>query len=317
MRSSSRPSISEMSLNGGRSAVAADPDKAAIAQDRDAIADLVDLVDEMGDEDDRKPSAFELAHDAEKEFGLFRVEARGRLVEDEDPRVLFERARDRHQLLNGDRIGAEGTFDVDVDAEPLEPFLGAFARLAPRDQAEPARLPAERQVLRHRHRRDEIDFLVDRADAERARLPRSVDLDGVAVQANFALVPAQGAGHDLDQRRLAGAVLAHQRMDLAGIDPEIDAVERANARKGLGDADHLDSRRGGFAHLATFVWTCFGRRRHETPAPADASASRVQTEAVRRRRAKGSAARQLAGVAAVCRSEGITIHLGRSFLSFR
>ena len=272
----------------------------------------------MGDEDDRESAALELAHDPEKQLGLFRIEARGRLVEHEDPRVLLERARDRHQLLNGDRIRAERTFDVDIDIEPLQPFLGSLARPAPGDQAKPARLPAEGQVFRHRHRRYEIDFLIDRSDAERTRLPRSADLDRVAVEANLAPVPAQGAGHDLDQRRLAGAVLAHQRVDLAGIDPEIDALERPNARKGLGDADHFNSRRGGFAHPAPpSSGHVFGRKRRTTPAPADASASRLQTEAVRRRGAKGSDARQLAGVAAVCRSEGITIHFGSSFLSFR
>ena len=106
-----------------------------------------------------------------------------------------------------------------------------LARLAPRDQPEPARLAAERQVLGHRHRRDEIDFLIDRADAERPRLAGRADLDRVAVEADLALVAAQGAGHDLDQRRLAGAVLAHQRVDFAGLDPE-DRRPRAPARPG-------------------------------------------------------------------------------------
>ena len=81
---------------------------------------------------------------------------------------------------------------------------------APRqsNEPEPARLAAERQVLGHRHRRNEVDFLVDRADAEGLRLACRTDLDRAAVQTDLAPVAAQGAGQDLDQRRLARPVLA-------------------------------------------------------------------------------------------------------------
>ena len=44
-----------------------------------------------------------------------------------------------------------------------------------------------------------------------------------------------GAGHDLDQRRLAGAVLANQRVDFARANIERDAIERAGAGERLGD----------------------------------------------------------------------------------
>ena len=39
-----------------------------------------------------------------------------------------------------------------------------------------------------------------------------------AVQQHAALVGRDHAGHDLDQRRLAGAVLAEHRVDAAGLD---------------------------------------------------------------------------------------------------
>ena len=45
------------------------------------------------------------------------------------------------------------------------------------------------------------------------------------------------AGEDLHQRRLAGAVLAHERVDLAGAEVEVDAVERGDAGEALGDAE--------------------------------------------------------------------------------
>ena len=51
-----------------------------------------------------------------------RIEAGGRLVEHEHPRVVLERARDRHQLLDRHRIGAERPLDVDIEIEPLQPL---------------------------------------------------------------------------------------------------------------------------------------------------------------------------------------------------
>ena len=44
------------------------------------------------------------------------------------------------------------------------------------------------------------------------------------------------AGEDLDQRRLAGAVVADQRDDLAGMDVEIDVGQRRDGAEILGDA---------------------------------------------------------------------------------
>ena len=53
-------------------------------------------------------------------------------------------------------------------------------------------------------------------------MPSSVDRAGVRLV---------DAGHDLDQRRFAGAVLAEQRMHLAGPHVEADVGERAHARE--------------------------------------------------------------------------------------
>ena len=108
----------------------------------------------MGDEDDRYAAGLEVAEDLEKELDLIGVEARGRLVEHEHPRVVLERASDGDELLDRDRIGAERPLDVDVDLEPLEPLASEAARGTPGNEPEPARLTAKRQILGHRHGRD-------------------------------------------------------------------------------------------------------------------------------------------------------------------
>ena len=52
-------------------------------------------------------------------------------------------------------------------------------------------------------------------------------VDGVAVEADLAGVGAGEAVDDLHQRALAGAVLADERVHLARVDVEVDAIVRA------------------------------------------------------------------------------------------
>src|SRR5690606_40433060 len=63
------------------------------------------------------------------------------------------------------------------------------------------------QVLRHRRVRAEVDLLVDGADALALRLERAGRGDRAPVQFHGAGVGALDPGEQLDQRRLAGAVL--------------------------------------------------------------------------------------------------------------
>jgi hypothetical protein len=162
--------------------------------------------------------------------------------------VSSSSARDGDQLLDGKRKGAERPLDIDVDLEPLEPLAGEGARRAPGDQPKPTRLASEGQILAHRHGRDQIDLLIDRADAQRAGFARRIDRDALAVDADFALVAADRAGHDLDERGLAGPVLAHERVDFAGLNAKIDVIERPDAGKRFRYAQHFNPRRQGVRH---------------------------------------------------------------------
>ena len=72
------------------------------------------------------------------------------------------------------------------------------------------------------------------------------DGDGPTVDEDLALVGLVRTGEDLDQRRLAGAVLAEQAVHLAGTDLEVDAVEGPGAGELLDDAAHLQQHGCGF-----------------------------------------------------------------------
>jgi hypothetical protein len=62
----------------------------------------------------------------------------------------------------------------------------------------------------------EREVLVDRLDPEPRRVGRAVDLDLAALEEDLPVVGLVGSRDRLDQRRLAGAVVADERDDLAG-----------------------------------------------------------------------------------------------------
>ena len=74
---------------------------------------------------------------------------------------------------------------------------------------------ADEDVLGDRQVREDHRLLVDGRDAEALRVLGGGDADRRAIDADLAGVLLLDAGHDLDQGRFAGPVLAQQRVDLA------------------------------------------------------------------------------------------------------
>ena len=67
-------------------------------------------------------------------------------------------------------------------------------------------------------------------------------IDRGAVDEHLAVVAPDHAAEDLDQRRLAGAVLAHERADLTGAQRDVAVVQRADRAVRLRHATQLDDR---------------------------------------------------------------------------
>ena len=86
-----------------------------------------------------------------------------------------------------------------------------------------------------RQRLEQRKVLEHHADAEAARLRRAGDGDGAALPEDGALVRRQRAVEHLHQRRLAGAVLAEQRVDFAAADFEADMVAGGELPEALGE----------------------------------------------------------------------------------
>ena len=106
-----------------------------------------------------------------------------------------------------------------------------------------ADLAAGEDVARHAEVGKAQHLLVDHADAVLDRLARARVVEAPAVPADLAGVGRDQAGQDLQQRGLAGAVLADQRVRLARGDVEADAAQRVDGAKGFVDAVELQTHR--------------------------------------------------------------------------
>ena len=80
------------------------------------------------------------------------------------------------------------------------------------------------------------EVLVDDLDAERVGLLRAVDGDRLALEEHLAARRTGGCpAIALDQRALAGAVVADERGHLPGVDVEVDAVQHVHGAEALVD----------------------------------------------------------------------------------
>ena len=205
----------------GREPLADDP---AAPDDRDPIGDLEDLVELVADEDDAVALGREPPQDGEDLLGLLRREHGGRLVEDEDPRLAVERLEDLDPLLPADRqVSTLASGSISKPNGCPSSTIRRCASLRSRKTglaivSSPRRMFSA-TVSTGTSMKCWWTMLMPRSMASDG--PRIVDR--LAVEQDLALVRHREPVEDVHQGRLAGAVLAEQRVDLAGAEVEVDA----------------------------------------------------------------------------------------------
>ena len=136
---------------------------------------------------------------------------------------------------------------VRVDLQPiaLRQLTDRTPGLPHVQQAGPAVLPAQDQVLGHGEHLDEHEVLMHHADAGGDRL-LGVAADMLdAVDDDRALVRRKQPVEHVHQGRLAGPVLPQQAVDLAGHDVQVDAVIGHQRPEPLGDTPQLETSSSG------------------------------------------------------------------------
>ena len=175
-----------------------------------------------------RPSSFSARIDRENLVDQDRRKTHRWLVEQQQPRLCHQRAADREHLLlaAGQRAGRRLPHRIEhrkqgEDARKLRFQIGVAARPG-----------AEPQIVLDRQRREHLPPFRHLRDAERHPPVRGQSLDRLAVEADRAAGDRLHAGNGAQQRRLAGAVGAEQRHDLAGATSQRDAVQRLDAAVG-------------------------------------------------------------------------------------
>ncbi len=209
----------------------------------------------MRDEQNADAAAGELTHDPKQDVDFVGIEAGGRFVQDQHARRHVDRAGNRNEVLHGNRVIAERCADVDGEPEAAQESGCVPAHDAVAHQPEPRRLSAKEQVFGNVEIGKEIDLLIDGGNARFHCLLGIARHDFHAIEPDGAGIALNDPGDSLDQRRLAGAVLAQQRVDLAGTQLKIDTVKRALPQKTFGQARDFEQRASLFrtrSHIRHF-----------------------------------------------------------------
>ena len=202
-------------------------DRAPGPDDPHAMAERLDLGEDVAGQQHGAARGADLG-DALLEDRLHqRVQAGGGLVEDQQLGVRGQRRHERDLLAVALRVGAPLLGRVQVEA--LEQ-VGAAARIE-------AAAQAAQQVDRLAAGQVGPQVHVARHVGE-PPVQRHAVAPGVAAQEpRLAGVGAQQAEQDADRRRLAGAVGAEEAVHLAGLDGQVQPVERARGTEGLDRPD--------------------------------------------------------------------------------
>ena len=158
-----------------------DRDSAPVAHNRDTVADPIQLVELVADEDDGDALLFQAADCLEQDADLLLVERGSRFVHDHQLGLERDSAGDGHHLLDGGAVMPEGRLHIDVDRKFTQQRACTLVHAPPGQQAKAVtQLTTEIDIFGDGAERDEIDLLKDRAhaaplgDLRRRGCPRAV-----------------------------------------------------------------------------------------------------------------------------------------------
>ena len=200
----------------------------AVAEDRDPVGDIDDLVPAVRGEDDAAVLGAQVADEAEKPLDLAVAERRRRLVEKHRFGLLRDDPHDLDDLALGERQVLDERARVDVaDAEAREHRVGLPRHPAAVDEAEPpARLARMSRFSATVIQGSSVSSWNTVHTPSACARSGPLICTGGALDPDFARVRPQPPAQKLDQRALAGAVFADERVHLSRM-AEKDALSSA------------------------------------------------------------------------------------------
>ena len=224
---------------GGLDLRVAGRDFLASAQDRCGVAQPFHFLQLVADIEDG--AAFRLQpiqHDKQL-IGFLRRQHRGRLVEDQEFRILHQRPHDLDALALAHRQLPH--LALGIERKPVN--IGHLLQTRGHVLEEFLAVQPQRHILGDGEIVEQREVLEHHADAARARLGRTGEDHLLALPAHFAVARLDQSIDRLDQRRLPGAVFAKQRVNLLRPDVDVDPVVGEKAAIALGETKGLQQRR--------------------------------------------------------------------------
>ena len=220
----------------------------AAVEQVEAVADHVRVVRVVGDEHDRDPALARLEDVLQDDARLPDPQRARGLVEDQHLGAEVDRPGDRDCLAltagqRADRLLHGRGCRCPSPAAPRDRRVLALPVSRNLNGPNPApRLVAEEEVPPHRHQRDGGQVLEHGRDAGASASRGVRERRRLAVHEELALAGLVHAAEDLDQRRLAGAVVAEHAGDGAGVHVQRDVAQRDHAAEALAHVLELQRR---------------------------------------------------------------------------
>ena len=152
---------------------------------------------------------------------------------------------DLHQLHLGDAEGAQLRLGVEVQMDLLQHLGGVRVHFFVVNDGDRSHLlggiAAHVDVFTDAALRNGLQLLVDHGDAPVQGIQGALDLNGLSLVNDFALVHMINAEHAFHQGGLSGAVFTHEGMDGTGAKLKLCVVQRLDAGEGLDDAAHFQT----------------------------------------------------------------------------
>ena len=222
-------------------------DDPAVVDDPDAVGEHVRLLEVLRRQEDGHALVAREPPDLLPERGAaLRVEARRRLVEEEDRRVVDQR-RAQGRAGASCRPSTCGSCGRRPSVSPTRVEQRGRSAPAVRRRGSRAARPAAAGA-RGRVRNGSSAVSWSAAPIEARTFGPSRTTSKPATVARPAGGREQGRQH-VHRRRLAGAVRAEKAVDLARLDPQVDPVDRPDVLELPDEALDLDSRCSGFADI--------------------------------------------------------------------
>jgi hypothetical protein len=196
-------------------------DGATMVDDHDVIGQAVGLLEVLRRHEQRRPAAGQLGDEIPHRQPALRIQARGRLVEEDDRRLHHERGAEVQAATHAARVGSQRSVGRIGQLEALENVAGALLRDA---GAEPIQASDHVEVLAAGEQLVERRVLAGHAHLLAHRVGMAQDVDA-GHRGGSGVGPGQGGEH-ADRGRLAGAVRAEDAQHLALLGHQVEAAKR-------------------------------------------------------------------------------------------